>query len=116
MRMGLLQGRVSMARLIPSCVSLDWQRSELARISSHLLGLGCFAMDVGAMTVFLWTFEEREHLYTYFEKLCGARFTTSYARVGGLARDMGGDLKLENPSDGGACFRLSLPVAPDTQA
>jgi NADH-quinone oxidoreductase subunit D len=62
--------------------------SEMARISSHLLGLGAYAMDVGAMTVFLWTFRERETLYDMFEKLCGARFTTSYTRIGGLARDM----------------------------
>ena len=60
---------------------------ELARISSHLLGLGAYAMDVGAMTVFLYTFTEREELYNYFELLTGARFTTSYARIGGVARD-----------------------------
>jgi NADH-quinone oxidoreductase subunit D len=62
--------------------------SEMARISSHMLGIGCFAMDLGAMTVFLWTFTEREHLYDLFELICGARFTTSYTRVGGLFRDM----------------------------
>jgi NADH-quinone oxidoreductase subunit D len=61
---------------------------ELSRISSHLLGLGSFAMDVGAMTVFLWTFREREKIYDLIEHLSGARFTTSYARVGGVANDM----------------------------
>lgn len=61
---------------------------ELARISSHLLGVGCFAMDVGAITVFLLTFTEREKLYNLFESLTGARFTTSYTRIGGLARDL----------------------------
>ena len=50
---------------------------ELARISSHLLGLGCFAMDVGALTVFLHTFTEREKIYNLCESLTGARFTTS---------------------------------------
>ncbi|MCC7138588.1 MAG: NADH dehydrogenase (quinone) subunit D [Planctomycetes bacterium] len=60
---------------------------ELARISSHLLGLGAYSMDVGAMTVFLYTFTERETLYNFFEYLAGARFTTSYTRVGGVARD-----------------------------
>jgi NADH-quinone oxidoreductase subunit D len=60
---------------------------ELARISSHLLGLGAYSMDVGAMTVFLYTFSERETLYNFFEFLTGARFTTSYTRVGGVARD-----------------------------
>lgn len=61
---------------------------ELARISSHLLGVGCFAMDVGAMTVFLLTFTEREKIYNLCESLTGARFTTSYTRIGGLARDL----------------------------
>jgi NADH-quinone oxidoreductase subunit D len=60
---------------------------ELARISSHLLGLGAYSMDVGAMTVFLYTFSERETLYNFFEYLTGARFTTTYTRVGGVARD-----------------------------
>jgi NADH-quinone oxidoreductase subunit D len=62
--------------------------SELARISSHLLGIGCFGMDVGALTVFLYTFEERERIYDLCECLSGARFTTSYTRIGGLANDM----------------------------
>ena len=61
---------------------------ELARISSHLLGLGVFAMDTGAWTVFMYTFTEREKLYTLFEELTGARFTTSYTRIGGVARDI----------------------------
>jgi NADH-quinone oxidoreductase subunit D len=61
---------------------------ELARISSHLLGVGCFAMDCGAMTVFLYTFTEREKLYNLFEMLTGARFTTSYTRIGGMTRDL----------------------------
>ena len=61
---------------------------ELARISSHMLGVGVCAMDVGAMTVFLYTFTEREKLYNIFEQLTGARFTTSYTRVGGQIRDL----------------------------
>lgn len=60
---------------------------ELARISAHLLGLGAYAMDVGAMTVFLYTFTERERLYNFFEYLTGARFTTTYTRIGGVSRD-----------------------------
>jgi len=60
---------------------------ELARISSHLLGVGCFAMDCGAMTVFLYTFNEREKIYNLVELLSGARFTTSYTRIGGMIRD-----------------------------
>lgn len=62
--------------------------SELARISSHLMFLGSLAMDVGALTVWMWSFREREKLYDIFEKLAGARFTTSYTRIGGLAQDM----------------------------
>ncbi|MBI2619777.1 MAG: NADH dehydrogenase (quinone) subunit D [Ignavibacteriales bacterium] len=62
--------------------------SELARISSHLMWLGSLAMDVGALTVWMWTFREREKLYDVFENLVGARFTTSYTRIGGLAHDM----------------------------
>src|SRR3989454_3747303 len=62
--------------------------SELARVSSHLLGLGSYAMDVGAMTVFLHTFTEREKIYNLCESLTGARFTTSYTRIGGISRDL----------------------------
>jgi len=61
---------------------------EMARISAHLLGLGAFAMDVGATTVFLYTFTEREKLYDLIELLTGARFTTSYTRIGGQTRDL----------------------------
>lgn len=60
---------------------------ELARISSHLLWLGTHAMEVGAVTVFLYTFREREAIYDLFEEISGARFTVSYMRVGGVARD-----------------------------
>jgi NADH-quinone oxidoreductase subunit D len=62
--------------------------TELARISSHLMGLGAYGIDVGAWTVFLYTFTEREKLYKLFEELTGARFTTSYTRIGGVARDV----------------------------
>ncbi len=61
---------------------------ELARLSSHLLGVGVCAMDVGAMTVFLYTMTEREKVHNLCEQLTGARFTTSYTRVGGQLRDM----------------------------
>ncbi|MEI8038212.1 MAG: NADH dehydrogenase (quinone) subunit D [Verrucomicrobiota bacterium] len=61
---------------------------ELARISSHFLGVGVCAMDVGAMTVFLYTMTEREKVHNLCEQLTGARFTTAYTRVGGQLRDM----------------------------
>jgi NADH-quinone oxidoreductase subunit D len=66
--------------------------SELARISSHLLAMGATSMDVGAMTVFLWTFTEREKQYDLFERICGARFTTSFSRIGGVANDIADDV------------------------
>src|SRR5260370_24738582 len=53
---------------------------ETSRISSHLMGIGAMALDLGAITVFLYTFTEREKLYYLFELLTGARFTTSYTR------------------------------------
>lgn len=62
--------------------------SELARISSHLMFLGSLAMDVGALTVWMWAFREREKQYDIFENIAGARFTTSYTRIGGLAQDV----------------------------
>jgi NADH-quinone oxidoreductase subunit D len=62
--------------------------SELARISSHLMFLGSLAMDVGALTVWMWSFREREKEYDIFENIAGARFTTSYTRIGGLAQDV----------------------------
>ena len=72
----------------PRCQAIRVLVSELARISAHLLGLGAFAMDTGALTVFMLTFTEREKLYTLFEKLTGARLTTSFTRIGGVARDL----------------------------
>lgn len=65
--------------------------SELARISSHLMFAGSLAMDVGALTVWMWTFREREKLYDIFERIAGARFTTSYTRIGGVAQDVTSD-------------------------
>src|SRR3989442_1584795 len=61
---------------------------EIARISAHLLWLGTGALDLGAATVFFHTFRERETLYNIIEALTGTRLTTSYPRVGGLARDL----------------------------
>jgi len=67
--------------------------SELARISSHLLAVGALGLDIGAVTVFMWTFREREKLYDIFEELTGARFTTSYTRIGGLSQDLTDETK-----------------------
>ena len=75
-------------KLPPRCQYIRVMCCELARISAHLLGLGAFAMDTGAITVFLLTFTEREKIYNLAEAASGARLTTSYTRIGGLARDI----------------------------
>jgi NADH-quinone oxidoreductase subunit D len=72
----------------PRCQAIRVICCELARLQSHLLGCGVYGMDCGALTVFMYTFTEREKLYTLMEQLTGARFTTSYTRIGGLARDI----------------------------
>jgi NADH-quinone oxidoreductase subunit D len=74
-------------KLPPRCQYIRVICAELARLSSHLLGVGCYAMDCGAMTVFLLTFTEREKIHNLAEQLSGARFTTSYTRIGGVSRD-----------------------------
>ena len=75
-------------KLPPRCQYIRVMCVELARISSHLLGLGAFAMDTGAVTVFLLTFTEREKIYNLAEAISGARLTTSYTRIGGVMRDI----------------------------
>jgi NADH-quinone oxidoreductase subunit D len=72
----------------PRCQAIRVVCCELARLQSHLLGVGVYGMDAGALTVFMYTFTEREKLYSLMEKLTGARFTTSYTRIGGLMRDV----------------------------
>ena len=82
-------------QLPPRCQYLRVVCCELARISAHLLGLGAFAMDVGALTVFLHTFTEREKIYNLCESLTGARFTTSYTRT--AATQPGGQSRVMPP-------------------
>jgi len=62
--------------------------SELTRIKSHLVWLATHALDIGAMTVFLYCFREREDIMDMYEKLSGARMTSNYFRVGGLSEDL----------------------------
>jgi NADH-quinone oxidoreductase subunit C/D len=61
--------------------------AEMQRILGHLFWLGTQALDIGAMTVFFWTFREREVLLDLFERLCGARLTLNYYRIGGVDSD-----------------------------
>jgi NADH-quinone oxidoreductase subunit D len=62
--------------------------AELQRIASHCLWLGTHAMDLGAMTVFLYAFRERELILDLFEEYCGARLTYNSMRIGGLPLDI----------------------------
>ncbi|MFB6249155.1 MAG: NADH-quinone oxidoreductase subunit D, partial [Salinibacter sp.] len=62
--------------------------SELARISSHCLWLGVGMMDAGAVSGFLWTFQQREEIYAIMDEVAGARFTVSHSRIGGVASDL----------------------------
>jgi len=62
--------------------------AEITRILNHLLAVGCHAMDVGAMTPFLWAFEEREKLMEFYERVSGARMHAAYIRPGGVSCDI----------------------------
>ena len=74
--------------LTPRCQYIRVIVSELARISDHCLSTGAMGLDTGAFTFFLYAFYQRERCYDIFETLCGARFTNSYTRVGGVMHDM----------------------------
>ncbi len=75
-------------RVPPRCEFIRIICNELARIGSHQLWLGTHALDLGAATVFFHTFKDREWHYDLVEDLCGARLTTSFTRVGGVAYDV----------------------------
>ncbi|TWT46049.1 NADH-quinone oxidoreductase subunit 4 [Phycisphaerae bacterium RAS1] len=74
--------------LTPRCKAIRTICAELARIQDHLLCVGAAALDLGGITAFFFGFNEREFIYDLFEEICGARFTVSYTRVGGLAQDI----------------------------
>jgi len=74
--------------ITPRCKYIRTIIAELSRISDHLLATGAMGLDVGAFTFFLYAFYQREVLYDIFETLCGARFTNSYTRVGGVMYDI----------------------------
>lgn len=61
---------------------------ELSRIMDHLICIGAAAVDLGALSNFWYLFNAREQIYDFTEKLCGARLTTNYTRIGGLMRDV----------------------------
>ena len=66
--------------------------SEITRILNHLMAVTTHAMDVGALTPFLWGFEEREKLMRLYERVSGARMHAAYFRVGGVSQDLPGNL------------------------
>ena len=74
--------------ITPRCTVLRVIAMELSRIMSHLVWLGTTCIDIGAFTPFLWSFQERERIYTLLEQWCGARLTTTLTRVGGMAADI----------------------------
>jgi len=74
--------------ITPRCRVLRVILNELNRILGHLLWLGTTALDLGAMSVFLYSFQERERIYNLHEAYCGARMTTSVSRVGGMLADL----------------------------
>jgi NADH dehydrogenase I D subunit len=80
-------------KVTPRCAGIRVILAELSRIADHILSVGLQAMDLGAFSVMLWTFIERERLYDIFEAVTGARLTTSYTRVGGLLRDVPSDFE-----------------------
>jgi NADH dehydrogenase (ubiquinone) Fe-S protein 2 len=62
--------------------------SEITRILNHIMSLTTHALDVGALTPFLWGFEEREKLMSFYERVSGTRMHTSYIRPGGISKDL----------------------------
>jgi NADH-quinone oxidoreductase subunit D len=72
----------------PRAMWIRLMLNELTRINSHLVWLGTHAMDIGAMTVFLYCFREREEILKMFEMVAGQRMMTSYFRVGGVSMDL----------------------------
>lgn len=71
----------------PRAVWIRMMCTELSRVIDHLICVGINAVDLGAFSYFLYGFHQREEAYTLIEKICGARLTTSYTRIGGLMYD-----------------------------
>ena len=62
--------------------------AEITRILNHLMAVGAHILDIGAITPFLWVFEEREKMMEFYERVSGARMHAAYIRPGGVAQDM----------------------------
>src|SRR5467141_1850221 len=74
--------------LTPRCKYIRTILAELMRLHDHLLNIGAVALDLGALTAFLYAFYQREKIYDICERASGQRFHTSYTRVGGLMSDV----------------------------
>jgi NADH dehydrogenase I D subunit len=74
--------------ITPRCTVIRLILTELNRLLGHLLWLGTTAMDLGATTVFIYTFQERETIYNLHEAFCGTRITNSATRIGGMLADL----------------------------
>ena len=74
--------------ITPRCRVIRVIVSELSRIIDHLVCVGTNLVDLGALTMYWYTFNTREAMYQVVEKLCGSRLTTNYARIGGLSHDL----------------------------
>ncbi|MGD0382084.1 MAG: NADH-quinone oxidoreductase subunit D [Thermoguttaceae bacterium] len=74
--------------LTEKCRHLRVMACELSRIASHLVAAGCYGLDLGSFTPFMWAFRERELILDLFEELCGARLTYSYITIGGVTADL----------------------------
>jgi NADH dehydrogenase (ubiquinone) Fe-S protein 2 len=61
--------------------------AELTRILNHIMAVTTHAMDIGALTPFLWLFEEREKILSFYERICGARMHANFIRIGGISQD-----------------------------
>jgi NADH:ubiquinone oxidoreductase subunit D len=72
----------------PRCRAIRVIVSELSRIIDHLVAVGTNLVDMGALTIYWYTYNVRESIYQIIEKLCGSRLTTNYARIGGLSHDL----------------------------
>ncbi len=74
--------------ITPRCRVIRVIVSELARIIDHLVAMGTNLVDMGALTIYWYTYNVRESIYEVIEKLCGSRLTTNYARIGGMSHDL----------------------------
>jgi len=80
--------RVTNTHVSPRAKCIRMLYAELTRVLNHLLAVTCFAMDTGALTPFLFAFEEREKLMEFYERVCGARMHSAYFRPGGVVADL----------------------------